>query len=107
MRAQLSLLVPTLEVLSLGMREGKAQEVPGLGREGIARESLGAKDSPSWRTHCKAPAENRGSTGWLGGGTSGGRAFFRIGAGTIPKVMLRGRSQQVFGWDSGKRRAVN
>lgn len=50
-RAQLSLLVPTLGVLSLGMREGEAQEVPGLGREGIAQESLGAKDSPSWRSH--------------------------------------------------------
>lgn len=76
MRAHLSLLVPTLGVLSLGMREGESQEVPGLGREGIARESLGAKDSRSWRSHCKEPAEDRGSTGWLGGGTSGGRAFF-------------------------------
>lgn len=76
-RAQLSLLVPTLGVLSLGMREGEAQEVPG--REGIAQESLGAKDSPSWRNHCKAPVKNRGSTGWLGGGTSGGRAFSNRG----------------------------
>lgn len=104
-RAQLSLLVPTLGVLSLGMREGKAQEVPGLGREGIVRESLGAKDSPSWRSHCKAPAENRGSRSWFGAGLPGA-GLFRIGAGTILKVRLRGRSQQVFRWDSGKR-AVN
>lgn len=55
-RAQLSLLVPTLGVLIPGMREGEAQEVPGPGREGIARESLGAKDSPSWMSHWKAPA---------------------------------------------------
>lgn len=75
-RAQLSLLVPTLGVLSLGMREGGSQKVPRLGREGIARESLGAKDSRSWRTHCKEPAEHPGSAGWLWGGTSGGRAFF-------------------------------
>lgn len=43
--AQLSLLFPTLAILSLGMREGEAQEVPGLGREDIARESLGARQS--------------------------------------------------------------
>lgn len=78
-RAQLSLLVPSLGVLSPGMREGEAQEVPGPGCEGIAQESLGAKDSPSWRSHWKAPAGNRGSGGWLEGGTSGDRAFSNRG----------------------------